>query len=108
MTPRQKVKVGVIGAGLMGKELAGVLGRWSALQNSSVEPLLTAVCDVNAPALDWFRRAADGGRSTSSTSRCLITCTSACTWTSPRPVSTFSVRSRSVSTPERAQPSAME
>lgn len=48
--------MGVIGAGLMGKELAGVLGRWSALQSSPVDPRLTAVCDVNAAALDWFRR----------------------------------------------------
>src|ERR1700712_2993448 len=55
-TAREQVKVGVIGAGLMGKELAGALGRWSALQNSAVDPQLTAVCDVNAPALDWFRR----------------------------------------------------
>lgn len=53
---RQQVKVGVIGAGLMGRELAGVLGRWSALQHSPVDPQLTAVCDVDAPALDWFRR----------------------------------------------------
>ncbi|MET3808782.1 putative dehydrogenase [Nakamurella sp. UYEF19] len=52
----QPVKVGVIGAGLMGKELAGALGRWSALQSSPVDPQLTAVCDVNASALDWFRR----------------------------------------------------
>lgn len=56
MTAREQVRVGVVGAGLMGKELAGALGRWSALQHSAVDPLLTAVCDVNAPALDWFRR----------------------------------------------------
>jgi predicted dehydrogenase len=56
MTTRDQVRVGVIGAGLMGKELAGALGRWSALQRSAVDPQLTAVCDVNAPALDWFRR----------------------------------------------------
>jgi predicted dehydrogenase len=53
---RQRVKVGVIGAGLMGKELAGALGRWPVLQNSSVEPTLTSVCDVNPGALEWFRR----------------------------------------------------
>ncbi len=52
----EPVKVGVIGAGLMGKELAGALGRWSALQSSPVDPSLTAVCDVNPVALDWFRR----------------------------------------------------
>jgi len=53
---RRRVRVGVIGAGLMGKELAGVLGRWSALQHSSDDPVLTSVCDVSPSALDWFRR----------------------------------------------------
>jgi predicted dehydrogenase len=56
MSTRQKVRVGVVGAGLMGKELAGVIGRWPVLENSAVEPVLTAVCDVNAAALEWFRR----------------------------------------------------
>ncbi len=56
MTGREPVRVGVIGAGLMGKELAGAMGRWSALETSAVEPVLTAVCDVNPSALDWFRR----------------------------------------------------
>ena len=53
---RQPVRVGVIGAGLMGRELAGALGRWSALQESPVDPQLTAVCDVSPAARDWFRR----------------------------------------------------
>ncbi len=56
MNSTQQVRVGVIGAGLMGRELAGALGRWSALQESPVDPRLTAVCDVNPSALDWFRR----------------------------------------------------
>ena len=56
MNNGEPVKVGVIGAGLMGKELAGALGRWSALQSSPVDPALTAVCYVNPGALDWFRR----------------------------------------------------
>ncbi len=56
MSTREQVRVGVIGAGLMGRELAGTIGRWSALQQSSVDPVLTAVCDVNPQALDWFRR----------------------------------------------------
>lgn len=53
---RQPVKVGLIGAGLMGKELAGVLGRWCALSDSTLAPELTAVCDLNPDALEWFRR----------------------------------------------------
>lgn len=55
---RQAVRVGVIGAGLMGKELAGVIGRWSGLTDSTVAPELRAVCDLDAGALDWFRRVA--------------------------------------------------
>jgi predicted dehydrogenase len=50
------VRIGVVGAGLMGKELAGVVGRWSALTDSPVAPELTAVCDVSEQARDWFRR----------------------------------------------------
>ncbi|GGM10940.1 Gfo/Idh/MocA family protein [Nakamurella endophytica] len=56
MSAPQRVRIGVIGAGLMGRELAGVVGRWSALQQSPVEPVLTAVCDVNETAREWFRR----------------------------------------------------
>ncbi len=56
MNERRQVRVGVIGAGLMGKELAGVLGRWPVVDKSSVDPRLTTVCDVNPAALDWFRR----------------------------------------------------
>lgn len=61
MTGREPVRVGVIGAGLMGRELAGALGRWSALEESPVDPRLTAVCDVDATALDWFRRVSSVG-----------------------------------------------
>lgn len=50
------VRVGVIGAGLMGREVASAFGRWFALLDCPVRPELTAVCDVNAAALDWFRQ----------------------------------------------------
>ncbi len=50
------VRVGVIGAGLMGREVASAFGRWFALLDCPVRPELTAVCDVCAPALDWFRQ----------------------------------------------------
>jgi predicted dehydrogenase len=52
----QRVRVGVVGAGLMGRELAGLVGRWSSLVDSPVVPELTAVCDVSEPARDWFSR----------------------------------------------------
>lgn len=56
MSTAQPVRIGVVGAGLMGRELAGVVGRWSALTSSPVVPELTAVCDVSGPAREWFRR----------------------------------------------------
>ncbi len=50
------VRVGVIGAGLMGREVASSFGRWFALLDCPVRPELTAVCDVSTAALDWFRQ----------------------------------------------------
>jgi predicted dehydrogenase len=50
------VRVAVIGAGLMGREVASAFGRWFALTDCAVRPELTAVCDVNPAALDWFRQ----------------------------------------------------
>ena len=50
------VRVGVIGAGLMGREVASAFARWFAILDCPVRPELVAVCDVNAAALDWFRQ----------------------------------------------------
>lgn len=48
------VNVAIIGAGLMGREIAAALQRWPALIEHPVRPRLTAVCDINPAALDWF------------------------------------------------------
>lgn len=48
------VNVGIIGGGLMGREVAAALARWPALVDHPSLPRLTAVCDVNPAALDWF------------------------------------------------------
>jgi predicted dehydrogenase len=48
------VRVGIIGGGLMGREVAAALQRWPALLDHPVRPQLTAVCDVNPAALAWF------------------------------------------------------
>jgi predicted dehydrogenase len=56
MTKLTNVRVGVIGAGLMGREVASAFGRWFALLDCPVGAELVAVCDVNPSALDWFRR----------------------------------------------------
>lgn len=50
------VRVAVIGAGLMGREVASAFGRWFALVDCPVRPELVGVCDVNTAALDWFRQ----------------------------------------------------
>jgi predicted dehydrogenase len=60
----EPVRVGVVGAGLMGKELAGLVGRWSSLVDPPVAPVLTAVCDVSEPARAWFDRVASVTTST--------------------------------------------
>jgi predicted dehydrogenase len=52
----EPVRVGVIGAGLMGREVASAFGRWFALLDCPVRPELVGVCDVNPDALDWFRQ----------------------------------------------------
>ncbi len=50
------VRVGIIGGGLMGKEAAAAIARWPALLDHPVRPIVTAACDVNDRALDWFRQ----------------------------------------------------
>ena len=50
------VRIGIIGGGLMGREVASVFGRWFALEGFPVPAEVTAVCDLNADLLDWFRR----------------------------------------------------
>jgi predicted dehydrogenase len=50
------VRLGVIGGGLMGRELASALGRWFALTDLPVQLELTAVCDVQESVREWFRQ----------------------------------------------------
>jgi len=53
---QQMVSVGIIGGGLMGKEVAVAFARWAALTDHPVRPVLTHVCDIDAGALGWFDR----------------------------------------------------
>lgn len=52
----QDAKIGIVGAGLMGREIASAIQRWPALVDHPVTPRVTAVCDINPAALDWFRQ----------------------------------------------------
>lgn len=52
----ERVAVGIIGGGLMGREVAAALRRWPALIDHPVRPELVAVCDINPAALGWFEQ----------------------------------------------------
>ncbi len=39
----------------MGREFASAAGRWRHLLNAPAEPEITAVCDANPSALEWFK-----------------------------------------------------
>jgi predicted dehydrogenase len=49
-------RIGIVGGGLMGRELAAAIGRWAALDDHPVQPRLEAVCDTSPDALAWFDR----------------------------------------------------
>lgn len=51
-----EVEIGIVGGGLMGKEVAAAIARWPALQDHPVRPRVTAVCDVDPDVLPWFER----------------------------------------------------
>lgn len=56
MSAPRRVNVGIIGGGLMGREIATALRRWPALLDHPADPQLVAVCDINPAAMDWFDR----------------------------------------------------
>ena len=50
------VRIGIIGGGLMGRELAAVCGRWLHLVDHPVRPSVVAVADLDPAAREWFRQ----------------------------------------------------
>lgn len=53
---QKSIRFGVIGCGLMGREFASAAARWCHLDGLDFRPILTAACDVNATATQWFSR----------------------------------------------------
>ena len=49
-------RIGIIGGGLMGRQVASALSRWFVLDNHPVQPELLAVCDPVESRREWFRR----------------------------------------------------
>jgi predicted dehydrogenase len=56
MSTKKIVNIGIIGGGLMGRELASALARWFVLVDPPVDARLVAVADLSAPAREWFRQ----------------------------------------------------
>ena len=50
------LRLGIIGGGLMGREMASAIGRWCALTDMPVRLELTAVCDLVEKVREWFRQ----------------------------------------------------
>src|SRR5476651_1511603 len=50
------VRIGIIGGGLMGREVASTLGRWFVLENFPVKAELVAVCNLAEKQREWFHR----------------------------------------------------
>jgi len=50
------VRIGIIGGGLMGREVASALARWFVLENFPVRAELVAVCDLAEKQREWFRQ----------------------------------------------------
>lgn len=51
---KKKIKFGIIGCGLMGREFAVASARWPALLEKIAQPEIIAVCDVNKDLFEWY------------------------------------------------------
>ena len=54
-TARRKIKFGVIGLGLMGREFGSAAARWCHLLSNGPVPEIVGVCDTNEQAIAWFQ-----------------------------------------------------
>ncbi|MCB1276229.1 Gfo/Idh/MocA family oxidoreductase [Prosthecobacter sp.] len=52
----KKIGIGIIGGGLMGREMASAFARWCALMDVAVQPELVAVADLVEDVRNWFLR----------------------------------------------------
>ena len=50
------VRLGLVGGGLMGRELASAAARWAHLDDIGARPELAVVCDTDPDVLRWYER----------------------------------------------------
>src|SRR3989339_188575 len=50
----EKVKFGIIGCGLMGREFASAAARWCHLEGDIPAPEIIGISDTNAASFGWF------------------------------------------------------
>jgi len=60
MGARRKVRFGIIGLGLMGREFGSAIARWCHLLSDGPVPVLAGVCDSNPKMHTWFTEAFPG------------------------------------------------
>lgn len=51
---RKKIRFGIIGLGLMGREFASSLARWCHLIDDGPIPILVGICDKNQDSWQWY------------------------------------------------------
>jgi predicted dehydrogenase len=57
MAARRKVRFGIIGLGLMGREFGSAIARWCHLLGDGPVPVLAGICDTNPQSHAWFKNA---------------------------------------------------
>ena len=55
MGAKRKVRFGIIGLGLMGREFGSAVARWCHLVDIDSVPEIVGVCDTNRNAIGWFK-----------------------------------------------------
>jgi predicted dehydrogenase len=55
MAQKRKIRFGVIGCGLMGREFASAAARWCHLLDVDFQPEIIAACDANPQTAAWFQ-----------------------------------------------------
>jgi len=54
MSKKKKIRFGLIGCGLMGREFAIASARWPALLDLNVRPEIIGICDLNESLFNWY------------------------------------------------------